>query len=428
MPSPPGTTYVASYHTTTGHYSQTTGQFTGQGVDNAPAARAGQRASAPGTACTSTAPAASPPRATRRSNYWVDVVFSPGADTTPPSMVSRTPASGAVNVALTTTVIATMSEHLKAGTATLTLTGPGARGRNGRLLGSDPAGDLHPLDAVGVRHVLHRDGERRDPTCAGNVTSPVSWTFTTTGPPTCPCRLFSSSAVPVATTSTDTSSVELGVRFTTDTGGWVTGVRFYKGAGNTGVHTGSLWASDGTLLTTGTFANETASGWQTVSFSAPIPISAGVSYVASYHAPSGHYADDENFFASPVDNAPLHAPASGTLGNGVYRYGTSGFPSQTYRATNYWVDVLFTTQTPPDTIPPQVSAASPLGGLDERPDDLGAHDHVQRGDQSGHALVHADRVRRSRRDDDHLRPHQLHDHHHAERSSGPRRPSTRPPW
>ncbi|MBL1266144.1 DUF4082 domain-containing protein, partial [Methylomicrobium sp. RS1] len=30
-------------------------------------------------------------------------------------------------------------------------------------------------------------------------------------------------------------------------------------------------------------------------------------------------------------------------GNGVYRYGSGGFPNSTYQSSNYWVDVLFAT-------------------------------------------------------------------------------------
>ena len=46
--------------------------------------------------------------------------------------------------------------------------------------------------------------------------------------------------------------------------------------------------------------------------------------------------------------------------NGVYRYGsTSLFPTDTYQASNYWVDVVFVTDLPPDTTPPSVSAISP---------------------------------------------------------------------
>ena len=41
---------------------------------------------------------------------------------------------------------------------------------------------------------------------------------------------------------TTASRVELGLRFTPTVDGFVTGVRFYKGAGNTGTHVGSLWS------------------------------------------------------------------------------------------------------------------------------------------------------------------------------------------
>ena len=35
---------------------------------------------------------------------------------------------------------------------------------------------------------------------------------------------------------------------------------------------------------------------------------------------------------------------SGTDGaNGVYRYGVGGFPNSSYASSNYWVDVVFTT-------------------------------------------------------------------------------------
>jgi hypothetical protein len=49
-----------------------------------------------------------------------------------------------------------------------------------------------------------------------------------------------------------------------------------------------------------------------------------------------------------VTNGPLTALANGTDGaNGVFRYTTTGaFPNQTYNASNYWVDVVFTTSAP----------------------------------------------------------------------------------
>jgi hypothetical protein len=142
----------------------------------------------------------------------------------------------------------------------------------------------------------------------------------------------------------DSTSVEVGVKFRSDQAGRVTGIRFYKAATNTGTHTGSLWSSTGTLLATGTFASETASGWQRLTFATPVTIAANTTYVASYHAPVGRYAADQAYYAtSGVDRAPLHALQSGVDGGqGVYRYATTSvFPINTFNATNYWVDVVF---------------------------------------------------------------------------------------
>ena len=112
---------------------------------------------------------------------------------------------------------------------------------------------------------------------------------------------------------------------------------------NTGTHIGNLWTSSGTLLASAVFTNESASGWQQVSFSSPVAISANTIYVASYYAPQGHYSDNVGFFASAgVDNPPLHALANTVSPNGVYIYGSmSTFPSSTCDASNYWVDVVF---------------------------------------------------------------------------------------
>src|SRR2546421_233374 len=79
---------------------------------------------------------------------------------------------------------------------------------------------------------------------------------------TCPCSIWSSSAVPGTPSEPDTAAVEVGTKFRSDVDGYVTGVRFYKGTGNTGTHVGHLWATDGRNLGTVTFAGETASGWQ----------------------------------------------------------------------------------------------------------------------------------------------------------------------
>ncbi|MDB5309385.1 MAG: hypothetical protein JWO38_3587 [Gemmataceae bacterium] len=173
--------------------------------------------------------------------------------------------------------------------------------------------------------------------------------------------LWTSTTTPATPSANDPNPVEVGVKFRSSLAGNITGLRFYKGAGNTGTHVGKLWSSTGTLLASATFTGETASGWQAVTFSTPVAIAANTTYVASYYAPTGGYAFNGGYFASAgVDSAPLRALANGEDGpNGVYRYGAGGgFPTNSYQSTNYWVDVVFT-QGASDTTPPTVVGVTP---------------------------------------------------------------------
>jgi hypothetical protein len=177
----------------------------------------------------------------------------------------------------------------------------------------------------------------------------TSTTSTTEQPQGCAqqCTIFPASAVPgTVDGGDDGAAVELGVRFEADRPGDVLGVRFYKSRANIGRHVGNLWRADGTLLASAEFTAETESGWQQVNFAAPVPISQGERYVASYHTHAGHYSFDGGYFAfAGVENPPLHAPADDPDGqrNGVfvYSFNDSTFPSIGYGGANYWVDVVF---------------------------------------------------------------------------------------
>ena len=193
------------------------------------------------------------------------------------------------------------------------------------------------------------------------------WSFTTAagGGGGCPCTIWASTATPTVASDSDTGAVELGVKFRSDVSGFVTGIRFYKGAGNTGTHIGSLWSTSGQRLATATFTNETATGWQQVNFATPVAVTANTVYVASYYAPNGRYAGDNSYFAaSGVDRNMLHALQNGVSGgNGVYAYGsTSSFPASTFQSSNYWVDVVFTTSVGPDTTSPVATITAPTTG------------------------------------------------------------------
>ena len=177
--------------------------------------------------------------------------------------------------------------------------------------------------------------------------------------------IWSSNAMPGAVDAGADSSVELGVKFRSDLPGYITAVRFYKSTANTGTHLGDLWATNGTLLSSAAFTNETASGWQQINFVNPVSINSNTVYVASYHCNSGHYSEDDNFFSnSGVDNPPLHVLADGVSGpNGVYAYGAGSiFPDQSFSAANYWVDVVFVKPAPILT-PPVIESLTLSNGV-----------------------------------------------------------------
>ena len=197
---------------------------------------------------------------------------------------------------------------------------------------------------------------------SGNIQSPATTRSVNVAPRPCPCNLWPAGATPAIASDPDGQAIEVGVKLTSDEDGRITALRFYKGASNTGAHTVNLWTHDGTLLASATSVNETASGWQQVALPAPVVIHANTTYVASYHTTSGRFSVTSQYFNGPHHNAPLHAPASATVGgNGVYKQGASGYPTQTFNSGNYWVDVVFERATP-DNVAAIASTQSPAPG------------------------------------------------------------------
>jgi hypothetical protein len=278
-------------------------------------------------------------------------------DTTAPTVTARVPAAGATGVATTATVNVTFDEALDpatVSTATFELRDAGAVlvpatvswNAATRVATLRPSAPLAAASTYTVT-VLGGPTEPRVRDVAGNaLAANATWSFVTAAGPSCPCSAWDATTTPSVAVANDPGAVELGVKFRPLSSGFVTGVRFYKGGpANGGTHVGSLWSTAGSLLARATFTNETASGWQTVTFATPVAVTAGTTYVVSYHAPQGGYSIDTNFFATAgVSNGPVELPSSSASGgNGVYRYGaTPGFPSSSWNASNYWVDVVFT--------------------------------------------------------------------------------------
>jgi len=210
------------------------------------------------------------------------------------------------------------------------------------------------------------------------------------GGASCPCTIFGATT-PGASNGGNSGigsygnparPLSLGVKFYSDTAGYVTGVRFYRGATNP--PTGSiahLWGvyggggASGTRLadTSSITADLNAPGWYVATFATPIAVSAKTVYLASYYAPDGLFPYAWYNLASAIDNAPLHALADGGVnGPDGQSYGSNGvfcdncdtdpsnptYPMSTYQSPNYFVDVVFAPTTSGVTPAPTATSTS----------------------------------------------------------------------
>ncbi|WP_327667913.1 DUF4082 domain-containing protein [Streptomyces sp. NBC_00485] len=347
------TTYVASYFAPNGGYSYDGGYFNDGAAGLAPLTALKTGTDGGNGVFHYGSTSAFPSSQSSGSNYWVDVVLDTStASTTPPTVSSTSPTSGATGTSITAPVSATFSSAVDPDSVTFTVKDPdGATVPGAVTLPASNKVTFTPSTELEL-HTTYTASIQASDVWGNAMADPVTWSFTTSSTPpavTCPCTLWSSSAVPATPDTTgDTNSLELGTRFTSSADGWITGVTFYKGTGNTGTHTGSLWTDGGTLLAGGTFTNETASGWQTLTFATPVAVTADTPYVVSYHAPHGNYAVDGGYFAAAHQSYPLTATADTTAHhNGLYRYGSdSAFPNGSYGSANYWVGPVFTAENP----------------------------------------------------------------------------------
>ena len=361
----PNTTYVASYFAPVGNYAADRPYFATSGVDVPPLHALADGVDGPNGVYASGG--GFPNNSFQSSNYYVDVVFN---NSNPPTVNTVTPTAGAQGVATSTGVTVAFSQPMDSttiNTSTITLRDPSnvlvpatvtydTASMTATLTPSQPLA----LSTTYTAKVTSGSAGVKN-TSGTSLAADDTWTFTTATPATCPCTIFPASATPTITSSFDTTPNELGVKFRSDESGYIRGIRFYKGAGNTGTHIGHLWSSAGAMLAEITFTNESAGGWQQVDFPRPVAITANTTYVASYYAPNGGYALDRPYFSTGVDRSPLHGLADGVSGpNGVFASG-GGFPTQGSNQANYWVDVVFDTNGS-DTTPPIVSSVSPSAG------------------------------------------------------------------
>jgi hypothetical protein len=136
----------------------------------------------------------------------------------------------------------------------------------------------------------------------------------------------------------DGTPYELGMKFQSAKAGQITAIRYWKSANEPGTHTGKIWTATGTELAEVTFTNETGSGWQQQALSTPLSILPDTTYVVSVNCNDMSTVTFEGL-ETPIVNGDLRTIADGN--NGVFSSVVNAFPTQSFRNSNYFRDIVF---------------------------------------------------------------------------------------
>ena len=164
----------------------------------------------------------------------------------------------------------------------------------------------------------------------------------------------------------DTNATTIGTKFTVARAGKVIGVEFFRHDRRNRATTVQLWGIGGTPLASASGVPLT-NGWVRANFRTPVAVSPGITYIASYFAPSGRYSHRLHGFVEARAAGDLIA----SVGAGVYRYGsTAAKPTSLYQHEDYYVTPLFVPDTPTATTtsPPPAAAAACGDRLDRGTD------------------------------------------------------------
>jgi hypothetical protein len=177
------------------------------------------------------------------------------------------------------------------------------------------------------------------------------------------------SQTPAVTNQFDSgSNYTLGTLFTAAVDGTIDGIRWYTPTTVAGVAVDGIlyqWNNDssGTELGREAFGALTGGQWNEILFDTPVAVVAGQRYVACI-GPTERYTLTGAFFTSALINGDLTAPADDAVTparNGRFRDAAgTGFPTSSFNASCYFVDVVFTAGGAPDVAG---AGSQPMGAL-----------------------------------------------------------------
>jgi len=342
------TIYVVSYFSQKGDFVFSRNYFT-TNIVNGPLTALASTAAQPNGVYKQTATSAFPTLSNLQTNYWADVLFSSALP--PPTSFAlgvKVQDNGIGNLSNQATIAVSLTDNLAPviNDQSFTVNENSANGTTvGTVVASDP--DTGQTLAYSILSGNTSGAFAINPSSGiitvANANALGSGTeyslFQSTTPPGTSTYIYGNGTAPY----------EIGMKFSSNISGYITGFRYYKGVGMQGTHTGNLWSNDGIKLASANFTNETGSGWQTVTLNTPVAITANTIYVVSYFSQNGDFVFSRNYFTTNIVNGPLTALASSTAQpNGVYKQtAVSAFPTLSNLQTNYWADLLFTSSPPP---------------------------------------------------------------------------------
>lgn len=169
----------------------------------------------------------------------------------------------------------------------------------------------------------------------GGTASDLTWTPLSL---ICNVSIFTTQT-PAEFGSTDGRIWSVGNDFSSSVSGYITHLRYYRAAEETGVHTLKLWTLSGTELGSVTFdfGSDLTAGWEEGQLPGDgIAIQAGVTYTVTVTTFGPRQSKTACGFSTPISNGPLTATGGRWVeGNGIFP--TNG------SCSNFWTDVKFGT-------------------------------------------------------------------------------------
>ncbi|WP_425956184.1 N,N-dimethylformamidase beta subunit family domain-containing protein [Xylanimonas sp. McL0601] len=352
VPVEAGQSYTVSYTAPRGGYANEAAAFASGSLDAAPLTVEGGFGAKPSGVFGS--PGTFPQQSFSNAAYFVDVLFDlPGG--APLTASGQAPEPGAASVPPDSVVSATLSTNVDPQSVAVTLVDAAGGTVAGTTRYDAASGSVTFTPSAPLAGFVEYTVKVTATTADGHALGDGStWTFRSARPTSsaCPCGIFDDAVLPMIPSAADPLPVTLGMRFRASSAGQVVGVRFYKTSASTGPFTVQLWGPGAEQLAQATVTNAVSSGWQETPFEAPVQVTAGTTYTASYRTESGHYAATPGGLADPMTRGELSTPESA----GTYAYG--GGAPETVVSTNYLVDVEYV---------PDASVASLTDGGAGRP-------------------------------------------------------------